>query len=59
MLLTPPLPQTVTPSRAPYPSSVTYFMDGPTEVLVCKLAERQIIKNIYSCTAINISKPFV
>src|SRR6218665_3456629 len=24
-----PLSQTVTPSRTPYPSSVTYFMDGP------------------------------
>ena len=28
MLLTPPLSQTVTPSRTPSPSSVTYFMDG-------------------------------
>src|SRR6218665_159663 len=25
----PPLSQTVTPSRTPSPSSVTYFMDGP------------------------------
>ena len=24
-----PLSQTVTPSRTPSPSSVTYFMDGP------------------------------
>ena len=30
MLLTPsPLSQTVTPSRTPSPSSVTYFMDSP------------------------------
>src|SRR6218665_892647 len=29
MLLTPPLSQTVTPSRTPSPSSMTYFMDGP------------------------------
>src|SRR6218665_456087 len=30
MLLDPlPLSQTVTPSRTPSPSSVTYFMDGP------------------------------
>src|SRR6218665_802187 len=27
--LPPPLSQTVTPSRTPSPSSVTYFMDGP------------------------------
>src|SRR6218665_3334915 len=33
MLLTPsPLSQTVTPSRTPSPSSVTYFMDGPKGV---------------------------
>src|SRR6218665_949771 len=32
MLLTPsPMSQTVTPSRTPSPSSVTYFMDGPKE----------------------------
>src|SRR6218665_115101 len=32
MLLDPsPLSQTVTPSRTPSPSSVTYFMDGPQE----------------------------
>src|SRR6218665_3825025 len=35
MLLPPsPLSQTVTPSRTPSPSSVTYFMDGPN-VCVC------------------------
>ena len=33
----PPLPlsQTVTPSRTPSPSSVTYFMDGPLGVDGC------------------------
>src|SRR6218665_155806 len=36
MLLTPlPLSQTVTSSRTPSPSSVTYFMDGPIEVFAC------------------------
>ena len=34
MLLTPlPLSQTVTPSRTPSPSSVTYFMDGPCDFM--------------------------
>ena len=28
-----PLSQTVTPSRTPSPSSVTYFMDGPIGAL--------------------------
>ena len=32
----PPLSQTVTPSRTPSPSSVTYFMDGP-KVLILDL----------------------
>src|SRR6218665_2659693 len=32
-----PLSQTVTPSRTPSPSSVTYFMDGPlmTDIKLC------------------------
>ena len=32
----PPLPlsQTVTPSRTPSPSSVTYFMDGPKVIMI-------------------------
>ena len=35
MLLTPsPLSQTVTPSRTPPPSSVTYFMDGPLHCIL-------------------------
>ena len=34
MLFTPlPLSQTVTPSRTPSPSSVTYCMDGPSSVM--------------------------
>ena len=41
---TPPLSQTVTPSRTPSPSSVTYFMDGlivsPASHLVRLAAQR-------------------
>ena len=33
LLTTSPLSQTVTPSRTPSPSSVTYFMDDPVVVL--------------------------
>ena len=33
MLFTPPLSQTVTPSRTLSPSSVTYLMDGPYGLL--------------------------
>src|SRR6218665_789915 len=49
MLLTPlPLSQTVTPSRTPPPSSVTYFMDGPNVSL-----------NISLCYTESYIMPFV
>jgi len=37
--LDPPLPQTVTPSRTPTPSSVTYFIDGPLPICYCPCGE--------------------
>src|SRR6218665_1670885 len=40
-LLPPPLSQTVTPSRTPSPSSVTYFMDGPWSV--CQQSRFQLL----------------
>ena len=43
MLLTPlPLSQTVTPSRTPPPSSVTYFMDGPYGELKFRIVAKLI-----------------
>jgi len=48
MLLNPlPLSQTVTPSRTPStPSSVTYFMDGPTLYSTLNVYEYSIQTNV-------------
>jgi len=39
MHLTTPRSQTVTPSRTTSPSSVTYFMEGPTEETVSSCSD--------------------
>src|SRR6218665_2949601 len=47
-----PLSQTVTPSRTPSPSSVTYFMDGPT-IHICIHTSIHTYKQTYTHTYIH------
>ena|SRR6218665_3525179 len=53
MLFTPsPLSQTVTPSRTPSPSSVTYFMDGPTTSVLTVVFLFNIAGVYFGCVTI-------